>query len=85
MAHTSRLQRKSLWSFQIPKRCVEYFDKGAVYTDNTARDITLSIKKAENEFVRLKKEIQQLKIEKQGKWTEKMEKLKKIVYCYKDC
>lgn len=63
----------------------KYFDKGAVYTDNTARDITLSIKKAENEFVRLKGEIQQLKIEKQGKWTEKMEKLIKIVYCYKDC
>lgn len=62
----------------------EYFDKGAVYTDNTACDIALSIKKAQNEFVRLKNEIQQLKIEKQGKWTEKMEKLKKTVYCYKD-
>jgi hypothetical protein len=48
----------------------EYFHKGAVYTGNTARDITLSIKDAQKEIVRLNREIQQLKIEKQGEWIE---------------
>ena len=40
----------------------EYFDKGAIYTDNTAHDITLSIKKAQKEYVRVEKRDKKLKL-----------------------
>jgi hypothetical protein len=39
----------------------EYCGKGAAYTDNNARYINLSNKKAQNEFVRIKKRDSKIK------------------------
>ena len=58
----------------------EYFDKGAVYTDNSASNITMSIKKAKKDYLRLKKEIQELKIQKQRLWPKDIKKLNKIIF-----
>jgi hypothetical protein len=55
----------------------QYFDKGAVYTDNSAQDIAASILNAKARYTHLKEEIQQLKSEKQHHWAELKENLQR--------
>ncbi len=57
----------------------DYFDKGAVYTDNSADSIAQSIKIAKDNYSRLKEEIRVLKTAKQAIWCELLDDLRKAI------
>jgi hypothetical protein len=57
----------------------DYFNKGTIYVDNSAAEITNAIQTAQNKKEQLMKEIHQLKLEKTKEWDDKFANFKRLL------